>query len=63
VPAPGPERAHGRIRSAISRDLDAPSTWPLLDSLRGATVLAVVGWHVYRLTATGFSMHAVPVYF
>ena len=35
----------------------------MLDSLRGATVLAVVGWHVYRLTATGFSIHAVPVYF
>ena len=35
----------------------------MLDSLRGATVLAVVGWHVYRLSAPGVSPHAVPFYF
>ena len=63
MPAPAPERRTVGSGRAIQRDLDAPSTWPLLDSLRGATVLAVVGWHVYRLTATGFSAHAVPFYF
>ena len=61
--APSPEKRHGRVRTAFERDLDKPSAWPVLDSLRGATVLAVVGWHVYRLSATGFSVHAVPFYF
>jgi peptidoglycan/LPS O-acetylase OafA/YrhL len=57
-----PVPARGRIRSTFRHDLDAPSTWPVLDSLRGATVLAVVGWHVYELTAH-VSPHAVPFYF
>jgi peptidoglycan/LPS O-acetylase OafA/YrhL len=57
------ERAPGRVRSAFRHDLAVPSAWPLLDSLRGATVLAVVGWHVYRLSAPGVSPHAVPFYF
>jgi peptidoglycan/LPS O-acetylase OafA/YrhL len=63
APAPVPERARGRVRSALKRDLDAPSAWPVLDSLRGATVVAVVGWHMYRLTARGVTPSRVPFYF
>jgi peptidoglycan/LPS O-acetylase OafA/YrhL len=38
--------------------------WRVLDSVRGAAVLAVVLWHVYRLTvARGMDAHAVPIGF
>jgi hypothetical protein len=53
APAPVPKLTRGRVRSALKRDLAQPSAWPVLDSLRGATVPAVVGWHVYRLSASG----------
>jgi len=37
--------------------------WRALDSVRGAAVIAVVCWHVYKLTlARGMNAHAVPVY-
>jgi peptidoglycan/LPS O-acetylase OafA/YrhL len=49
--APRP-RLLGRARATIARDLDAPTTWPALDSLRGLAVAAVVVWHVYRLSGS-----------
>jgi peptidoglycan/LPS O-acetylase OafA/YrhL len=58
VPAPPPappvarRGAVARARAAIARDLDAPTAWPGLDSLRGLAVAAVVAWHVYRLTGS-----------
>ena len=49
-PRPAP-RAFGRARAALEHDLQAPSTWPLLDSLRGATVAA--GRHLARVPPFG----------
>jgi peptidoglycan/LPS O-acetylase OafA/YrhL len=41
-----------------------PARPHVLDSARGIAVLAVVAWHVYRLTvARGLEPHAVPVWF
>jgi peptidoglycan/LPS O-acetylase OafA/YrhL len=64
-PAPAPRAGwlFRRARTALASDLDAPSTWPLLDSLRGTVVLAVIAWHVFRLTANHVSPNAVPFYF
>jgi peptidoglycan/LPS O-acetylase OafA/YrhL len=34
----------------------------LLDCLRGAAVLGVVCWHVFRISAQGISVHSVPIF-
>ncbi len=35
-------RLLGRTRAALAHDLEAPSTWPALDSVRGLAVVGVV---------------------
>jgi peptidoglycan/LPS O-acetylase OafA/YrhL len=47
---------------AITEAPAAPTNWPILDGVRGLAVLAVVGWHVFRLTATGIDSHTMPVF-
>jgi acetyltransferase len=58
------EQPFRRVRSTLTRDLQMPSTWPLLDSVRGAAVLGVLGWHVYRISAPGIGASGdVPILF
>ena len=52
APPTAREGVVARARGALARDLEVPSTWPALDSLRGLAVAAVVAWHVYRLTGS-----------
>jgi peptidoglycan/LPS O-acetylase OafA/YrhL len=49
APAARP-RLLSRARAAVAHDLAAPTTWPALDSVRGLAVVAVVVWHVYRVS-------------
>jgi peptidoglycan/LPS O-acetylase OafA/YrhL len=49
APAARP-RLLARARAALAHDLDAPSTWPALDSVRGLAVVGVVLWHMYRVS-------------
>ena len=37
----------------VRRDLAQPVRWPVLDGIRGAAVMSVVGYHVYRLLIGG----------
>src|SRR3982751_4734286 len=52
-----------RSRRALARDLRAPSRLAVLDGVRGVCVLAVVGWHVFRVIAptAGIDSLHVPV--
>lgn len=37
----------------LRADLDGPSRWPALDGVRGAALLAVIGYHLYRFLTYG----------
>ncbi len=41
------------VRRAIARELHRPTRWPALDGVRGAAVLGVVAYHVFRLSGVG----------
>jgi peptidoglycan/LPS O-acetylase OafA/YrhL len=58
-----PAAAHSTdVQPSLSaRDAAATATnWPVLDGVRGLAVIAAVGWHVFRMTATGIDAHTVP---
>jgi peptidoglycan/LPS O-acetylase OafA/YrhL len=54
---------HDELTTSSSRVAPTPATnWPVLDGVRGIAVIAVVGWHVFRLTATSIDSHTMPAF-
>lgn len=49
------------VPSRLREDTAAPSRWPVLDGVRGAAVIAVVLWHVYRVVGDHVGMTARSV--
>jgi peptidoglycan/LPS O-acetylase OafA/YrhL len=48
-------------RRGLVRDLRAPGRLAALDGLRGASVLGVVAWHLYRFLASSAGFHSTNV--
>ncbi|MGQ0824391.1 MAG: acyltransferase family protein [Actinomycetota bacterium] len=60
--SPRPSSAPDGARTAPAARTPSAPRWPALDGVRGAAVLAVVAWHVYRLTISrGMGRDGVPV--
>ena len=57
---PAAHQTDAALTPSASSATTPATNWPVLDGVRGLAVIAAVGWHVYRLTATGIDSHTVP---